>query len=196
MIRRELYADDRDRVLASVKESVEEAGNKSEYSAYYFVIGLSIAIFAGLIFVVASIKTKQNQLEAYDQKIKEEVTNPLNQLASSNGQSKYLDSQITALQTALSKRIDFAAFLNELSQKQFKFAKWTSFNLSSQAVSIKMQANNFDDMNKSVKSFRSAKGVKEAKLSQISVNPDNNSVTYTIDLSVDFNVYKVAGATQ
>ena len=196
MIRRGLYADDRDRMLASVKESVEEAGNKSEYSAYYFVIGLSLAIFAGLIFIVANIKSKENQLEAYKQKIKDEVTSPLDKLASSNGQSKYLDSQITALQTALSKRIDFASFMKELSQKQYKDARWTSFNLSSQTIAIKMQANNFDDMNKSVKSFREAKGVKEAKLSQINVNPDNNQVTYTIDLSVDFNVYKVTGAAK
>jgi hypothetical protein len=190
-VRRGLYLDDRDRVLASVKESVEEAGNKSEYSAYYFIIGVSLAVFAGLILIMTNIKSKQNQLEAYKQKIKEDVTAPLNQITSTQGQSKYIDSQITVLQTALSKRIDFAAFMKELSQKQYKNSRWTSFNLSSKIVSIRMEADSFDDMARSVKSFKEVRGVQEAKLSDVKVNPDNNSVAYTIDLVMDFNIYKI-----
>ncbi len=186
-----MYVDDRDRVLASVKKSVEEAGNKSEYSAYYFIIGLSIAVFVGLVLLMANIKTKENQLEAYKQKTREDVTNQLNKISSSQGQSKYLDSQISALQIALSKRIDFASLLSELSSKQYKNARWSAFNLSSKAVSIKMEASSFDDAAKAVTSFKEAKGVKDAKLSKVSVNPDNNSVSFTIDLTVDFNTYKV-----
>lgn len=186
-----MYVDDRDRVLASVKESVEEAGNKSEYSAYYFIIGLSLAVFVGLILLMANIKSKENQLEAYKQKTREDVTNQLNKIAASQGQSKYLDSQISALQIALSKRIDFASLLSELSSKQYKNARWSAFNLSSKAVSIKMEAGSFDDAAKAATSFKEAKGVKDAKLSKVSVNPDNNSVSFTIDLTVDFNTYKV-----
>lgn len=54
-----MYTDDRERILRNVKQSVEEAGQKPEDSAYYFVIGLSVAIFVGLIVIISNIKSKQ-----------------------------------------------------------------------------------------------------------------------------------------
>lgn len=191
-----MYADDRERIVASVKDSVEEAGSKSEYSAYYFIIGLSVAIFVGIILVIANIKTKENQVAAYQQKIKEDVTNRINEISSTQNQSKYLDSQITALQVALSKRIDFASFLGELGQKQYKDARWTAFNLSSSTVKIKMEADHIEDTAKAVSAFQAARGIREAKLSQVQVNPDNGRVSFVIDLTVDFSQYKIAAGAK
>jgi len=72
-IRRGLYEQEQNRVISSVKESVEEAGQKSEYYAYYFIVGVSLAIFAGLILSMANLKSRQNQLDSYKQKIQNDV---------------------------------------------------------------------------------------------------------------------------
>jgi len=193
--RRGLYEDEQNRVISSVKESVEEAGQKSEYSAYFFIIGVSLAIFVGLILGMANLKSKQNELEAYKQKIQNDVNAPLSKYSGSSSQVKYLSSQVSSLKIALSKRIDFASLLSELVKNQYQRAMWTNFSLSSSEVTIEMKADNFDEMNKSIKALGLAKGVKEAQLSEVSVNPDDGSVSYTAKLQVDYNFYKLTANT-
>jgi len=186
-----LYEDEQNRVISSVKESVEEAGQKSEFSAYFFIIGVSLAIFAGLVLGMANLKSKQNELETYKQKIQNDVNVPLSKYSGSSSQVKYLSSQISFLKIALSKKIDFASLLNELVKNQYQRAKWTNFSLSSSEVTIEMKADNFDEMNQSIKALGLAKGVKQAQLSEVSVNPDDGSVSYTAKLQVDYNLYKL-----
>lgn len=190
-----MYEDEQNRVISSVKESVEEAGQKSEYSAYFFIIGVSLAIFVGLILGMANLKSKQNELEAYKQKIQNDVNAPLSKYSGSSSQVKYLSSQVSSLKIALSKRIDFASLLSELVKNQYQRAMWTNFSLSSSEVTIEMKADNFDEMNKSIKALGLAKGVKEAQLSEVSVNPDDGSVSYTAKLQVDYNFYKLTANT-
>ncbi|MFH1855169.1 MAG: hypothetical protein ABH810_02050 [bacterium] len=186
-----MYEDEQNRVISSVKESVEEAGQKSEFSAYFFIIGVSLAIFAGLVLGMANLKSKQNELETYKQKIQNDVNVPLSKYSGSSSQVKYLSSQISFLKIALSKKIDFASLLNELVKNQYQRAKWTNFSLSSSEVTIEMKADNFDEMNQSIKALGLAKGVKQAQLSEVSVNPDDGSVSYTAKLQVDYNLYKL-----
>ena len=190
-----MYEDEQNRVISSVKEIVEEAGQKSEYSAYFFIIGVSLAVFAGLVLGMANLKSKQNELESYKQKIQNDVNVPLSQYSGSSAQVKYLSSQISFLKIALSKKIDFASLVNELVKNQYQRAKWTNFSLSSSEITIEMKADNFDEMNQSIKALGLARGVKQAQLSEVSVNPDDGSVSYTAILQVDYNLYKLSGNT-
>lgn len=185
-----MYADDRERILRNVKQSVEEAGQKPEDSAYYFVIGLSLAIFVGLIVIISNIKYKTSQLEVYGQKIQTEVTSQLKAVGGNN-QLDDLNNQVAALQLALSKRIDFSKFFQDLTANQYKKSKWTAINLDSDKVAITMEADNFDNLNSSLKSLENIKAVQEATLSGVSVNPDNQHVSFTVELIVDFSAYKV-----
>ena len=186
-----MYNDDRDRILRSVKKSVEEAGQKPEDSAYYFVIGLSFAISVGLIIVVSNLKFKENQLEVYGQKIQNEVTIPLKKMNANDNQIKDLNSQVNALETALSKRIDFGKFVSDLIHYQFNASKWTNLIVDSDKVAISMEADNFDGLQKSLKSLEQIPSITNTSLSDVSVNPDNQKVSYTVELTVDFSRYKV-----
>ena len=189
-VRRGLYTEDRDRIMRTVKESVEEASGSSEDSIYFFVIGLSFAVFAGLLLVTYNIKYKTNQLETYGQKIQSEINEPLKSVTK-NSDIEDLSKQVEALQVALAGRIDFAQFFKDLASNQYKTSKWTSILLTSQKIAIQMEADNFDDVSKSLKSLEKIKSVQEATLSNVNVNPDNKKVSFTVELKVDFNNYKV-----
>ena len=184
-----MYAEDRERIIRNVRESVEEAGQSPEDSAYYFVIGLCVAIFAGLILITANVKYKTNQLDMYGQKIKEEIAKDSDQ-SNKDLQVDDLNNQIASLQLALSKRIDFGKFFKDLSQNQYKRSKWSSISLNSEKVSISMEADNFEDMSKSVKAFENMPSLRHVSLSNVNVN-SGNSVSYTLDLIVDYSAYKV-----
>lgn len=185
-----MYTEDRDRILRSVKESVEEASGNSEDSIYFFVIGLSFAVFAGLLLVTYNIKYKTNQLETYGQKIQSEINEPLKSVTK-NSDIEDLTKQVEALQVALAGRIDFGQFFKDLSANQFKNSKWTSISLNSQKIAIQMEADNFEDVSKSLKSLEKIKSVQEATLSNVNVNPDSKNVSFTVELKVDFGNYKV-----
>lgn len=186
-----MYADDRERILRNVKESVEGAGQKPEDSAYYFVIGLCIAIFAGLIVVVANIKFKNNQLAVYGQKIQTEVNEPLkSQTGNKDLAIENLSSQVEAFQVALSGRVDVGKFLSDLASNQYKNSKWTNLSLNSNKVAITMEADNFEDVSKSLKSLQNIKSVQKASLSDVNVNPGDNTIDFTVELIVDFSDYK------
>lgn len=101
---------------------------------------------------------------------------------------------MASLQLALGSRLDFSKFFNDLAANQYKRAKWTSISLDSGKVAISMQADNFDDLNKSLKSLQNMSSVSAASLSGVNVNPDNRKIDYTIELKVDFSPYKVSQA--
>jgi hypothetical protein len=185
-----LYTEDRDRILRSVKESVDEVSNRSEDSIYFFVIGVSFAVFAGLILAVYNIKYKTNQLETYGQKIQQEINEPLKQV-NKDSDINDLSKQVEALRVALAGRYDFSQFFKDLASNQYKNSKWTSLSLTSQKIAIQMETDNFDDVSKSLKSFEKIKSVQDASLSNVNVNPDNKKVSFTVELKVDFNSYKI-----
>jgi len=186
-----LYADDRDRIVQNVKESVEEAGQNPEDSAYYFVIGLCVAVFVGLIVIIANIKTKTNELQVYRQKTQEEVTKQLSSSISAKNQIEDLNSQVEVLRLALSQRIDFSRFFKDLSSNQYQRSRWTDITLDSNKIAISMEADSFDDLNKSVKSLQNIPAIKTTSLSDVDVNPDSQKIQYIVELTVDFNSYRV-----
>jgi len=180
---------DQNRILESVKESITETTQKTEESASYFIIGLSGAIVIAVLVLLAAVSGKKAQIASYDQQIQSDVTDQLKGLSVEQDQISSVFTQLDVLETSLLRRVKYSGVFSDLAKNQYQKSKWTSVTVKDNIVSITGEANNFEDVAKTVVAYKSLASVTDAKLTSANLNQERQVVSFVIDLTFDLKGY-------
>jgi len=186
--------DEKGKVLESIKSEVDQSAQKGSEASLltYFLIGLSAAVIISAIYLLAAYKTKQMKIATLVQQIEEEVTVPLKNLASDKKQSDIVLKQLETLTTALSGKIRYSKMLGDLTAKQYKKSRWSSFTYQGDTISIAGQADNYEGAAKAVMAMRLPKAVQDVKISSATGDEKEKKVNFSVSLKVNPDLYRAA----
>lgn len=182
--------DDKERLLQSVRKTVDVEENSTSEGFSYFIIGLFFAVFILIIVIFGMEKAKTNKSASLEEVYQSDVTAPLESLSKEQSESDTAVRQLEVLTTALGGRIKYSQLMNDLTASQFKKSLWKSFTLRENTISIQGISDNFDDAARSVAAFRSMKAVKDVSLKAVNVDENTQKVDFTIQITFDSSLYK------
>lgn len=187
---------EQNKLLQSVKDDLSASRERSDEAVSYFIIGLSLAVIASIIFLLTYTSSKKSQIETYDEQIKNEVTTPLKTLEKEEGELSNISSQIDLLAASLSKRTKYSAILSDLAANQYKKSRWTGFNIKDGNLIIKGQADNFIDVAKSITAMKRLNSIKSIKLTNVNLDQDSKKIDFTVEAKADLKSYAFLPAKQ
>ena len=186
---------EKNKLLESFKSEVTETEDTKETSVAFVLIGLAIAVVVAVVVLFAFNSSKNNQLSALDQQIQNDVTVPLKNLAGEKKQTDSILDQISVLTTVLNKKLTLSQMLIDLSNNQYKLSRWSSLSYSQDKVTITAVADNFEDVLKTYNALKATKSVKSAKLVSTNINENTKKIEFTMEFSVNTDLYKVVPKT-
>jgi len=182
--------DDKEKLLESVRKSVDVGENSTTEGFSYFLIGLFFAVLIIIIVIFGMEKLKTNKLASLEEVYKSDVTAPLESMSKEKAESDIAVKQLEVLTMALGGRIKYSQLMNDMTASQYKKSLWSAFTLRKDTISIQATADSFDDAARSVAAFRSMEAVKDASLKAVNVDENTKKVNFTIQITFDSSSYK------
>ncbi len=182
--------DDKEKLLESVRRSVDVGENSTTEGFSYFLVGLFFAVFIIIIVIFGMEKLKTNKLASLEEVYKSDVTAPLEAMSKEQAESDTAVKQLEVLTMALGGRIKYSQLMNDMTAGQYKKSLWSAFTLRKDTISIQATADTFDDAARSVAAFRSLEAVEDASLKAVKVDENTKKVNFTIQITFDPSLYK------
>ncbi len=189
-----MSSEEKRQILESVKQEIKaDEGRDNEARLSYFVIGIFAGVLIAIVFMMAWQKSKEVKLSAQNQTLADLDKN-LKTLENEHSQSIGLLKQLDIFSLVLAGRYKQSSILDDLRKNQYKKSKWTNLSFSKSSIVVGAQADNFEDVAKSVAAFKNMKAVKDVTLTAASINSDTKKVEFEMTLMVDLDLYKIKSA--
>jgi Tfp pilus assembly protein PilN len=184
-----LNQEDKNKILENVKgETNDSVGQVDELSLSNFIIGLSLAVVIGAIFIFANMKAKDAQIESLNATIERDVTTPLASLTKESAQIDTVKQQLAVLTDSLKSKYEYSKFIEDLSAKQYKKSRWTSINIVAGSATITGEVDYFEDLAKAISALKTSAYVEDVNLTQASVNEDTGKIEFGVTMVVKENL--------